>query len=62
MLYTFTVTEDRLIAMEHYLDSIYLERPREHVMGVQRSLVDDQVWVIIDCEPETATFLYLLAG
>lgn len=61
MLYTFELTEPQLSRITDYLDSTYVERPREYILGVQHRLYDDLVFVTIDCSPETATFIHLLS-
>lgn len=61
MLYTFELTEHQLLRVTDYLDSQYVCRPAEYIMGVQHRLTDDLVWVVIECSPETATFIHLIS-
>jgi hypothetical protein len=60
MLYTFELTEAVLERVTDYLDSTYVERPTQYVLAVQRRITDDLVFVTIDCEPATATYIHLL--
>jgi hypothetical protein len=60
MLYTFEVTESVLDRIEQYLDRTYVERPDQYILAVQRRITDDLLYVIIDCHPETATYIHLL--
>lgn len=60
MLYTFEVTEATLDRIEQYLDSTYVERPTQYILAVQRRITDDLLYVTIDCEPVTATYIHLL--
>jgi hypothetical protein len=61
MLYTFELTEARLERVTDYLDSLYSQGHHQYVLGVQHRLTDDLVFVVIDCTPETATYIYLIA-
>lgn len=60
MLYTFELTEPALDRVQDYLDSHYEQRPTQYIMSVQRRLYDDLVFVVIECDPATATFIHLL--
>ena len=60
MLYTFEVTEATLDRIEQYLDSTYLEKPAQYILAVQRRITDDLLFVTIDCDELTATYLHLL--
>jgi arginine decarboxylase-like protein len=60
MLYTFEFDEPTLDRVTDYLDSLYLQGSSQHVMGVQHRLHDDLVFVVIECTPESATYIHLL--
>lgn len=60
MLYTFELTEDTLLRVTDYLDTHYAVSHQEYIMGVQHRLTDDLLFVIIECSPETATYIHLL--
>lgn len=62
MLYTFELTEDQLMRVTDYLDSIYVTRPQEYILGVQHRLTDDLLFVIVDCSEQTAIWLRLIQG
>lgn len=64
MLYTFTVTEAGLDRITDYLDAQwqYPDRLDRYIWSVQRSLIDDWVVVVIDCDEPTAVFLMLMVG
>jgi hypothetical protein len=57
MLYTFELTETELDRVTLYLDQ---QDCRQYILSVNHRLFDHTVFVIIDCSPETATFLHLL--
>lgn len=61
MLYTFTVTERDLDRITDYLDAQwqYPDRLDRYIWSVQRSLIDDRVVLVIECDDRTATFLAL---
>ena len=60
MLYTFTVTEQTLRRVDDYLSSLYSQGSEQYILGVQHRLTDDLVFVIIECSPESATYIHLL--
>jgi hypothetical protein len=60
MLYTFEFTEHTLARVQDYLDSRYTIDHQQYIMGVQHRLVDDLLLVVIECSPETATYIHLL--
>jgi len=60
MLYTFTVTEAVLDQITDYLASQYAQGSHQYVLGVQHRLHDDLVFVVIECTPESATYIHLL--
>lgn len=62
MLYTFELTEAQLVRVTDYLDSIYVSRPQEYILGVQHRLTDDLLFVIVDCSEQTAVWLRLIQG
>lgn len=61
MLYTFELTEAVLARVTAYLDAVYADGHHQYILGVQHRLTDDLVFVIIDCSPESATYIHLLA-
>jgi hypothetical protein len=60
MLYTFELTESTLDRVQDYLDSLYAEGHHQYILGVQHRLHDDLVFVVIECTPESATYIHLL--
>lgn len=60
MLYTFTVTENTLYRVEDYLNSLYSQGSHQYILGIQHRLTDDLVFVVIECSPESATYIHLL--
>ena len=60
MLYTFELTEQMLNRVTDYLDGLYAQGSHQYILGVQHRLHDDLVFVIIDCSPESATYIHLL--
>jgi hypothetical protein len=60
MLYTFEVTEHSLERVTDYLDSKYAQGSHQCILGVQHRLTDDLVFVMIECSPESATYIHLL--
>jgi hypothetical protein len=60
MLYTFTVTEHTLYRVTDYLESLYASGSHQYVLGVQHRLHDDLIFVVIECSPESATYIHLL--
>ena len=60
MLYTFELTERALERATDYLDSVYAEGSHQYIVGVQHRLTDDLVFVVIECTPESATYIHLL--
>ena len=63
MLYTFTVTEAALDRITDYLDAQWqYQGPYDrYIWTVQRSLFDDRVVVLVECDDRTATYLHLLS-
>lgn len=63
MLYTFTVTEAALERITDYLDAQwqYPGPYDRYIWSVQRSLIDDQVTLLVECDQGTAVMLNLLA-
>jgi hypothetical protein len=60
MLYTFEFTEHALNRVQNYLDTHYAVAHQEYILGVQHRITDDLLFVMIDCSPETATYIHLL--
>lgn len=60
MLYTFELTEHTLDRVTDYLDTLYAEGNHQYIMGVQHRLTDDLVFVVVECSPESATYIHLL--
>jgi hypothetical protein len=60
MLYTFTFTESVLDRVQDYLDSLYAQGHHQYILGVQHRITDDLVFVMIECTPESATYIHLL--
>jgi hypothetical protein len=60
MLYTFELTAAVLSRVDDYLSQLYAEGSHQRIMGVQHRLDDDLLFVIIDCSPESATYIHLL--
>lgn len=60
MLYTFELTESALMRIEQYLDSTYVHRPCQYILAVQRRITDDLLFVTIDCDDRTATYIHLM--
>ena len=60
MLYTFELTETVLDRVTDYLSSLYAQGSHQYILGVQHRLHDDLVFVIIECSPESATYIHLL--
>lgn len=61
MLYTFELTESALDRATDYLAGIYADGHDQYILGVQHRITDDLVFVIIECSPESATYIHLLA-
>lgn len=61
MLYTFTVTERDLLRITDYLDGQwqYPNQLNRYIWSIQRSLIDDRVVLVVECDEVTATFLAL---
>ena len=60
MLYTFELTEHTLGRVQDYLDTVYAQGSHQYILGVQHRLTDDLVFVMIECTPESATYIHLL--
>ena len=60
MLYTFTLTEQTLDRVTEYLDRLYAQGSHQYILGVQHRLHDDLVFVMVECTPESATYIHLL--
>lgn len=60
MLYTFELTEQALVRVQDYLARLYSEGHYQYVLGVQHRLTDDLVFVMVECTPESATWISLL--
>jgi len=60
MLYTFEFTESTLARVTEYLDALYAEDNHQYIVGVQHRLVDDLVFVVIECSEHTATYIHLI--
>jgi hypothetical protein len=60
MLYTFELTESALNQATEYLDSLYLQGSPQYIVGVQHRLTDDLLFVMIECTPESATWIHLI--
>jgi arginine decarboxylase-like protein len=61
MLYTFELTETQLDRVQTYLDSVYARGSHQYILGVQHRLHDDLVFVVVECSPESATYIHLIA-
>jgi len=61
MLYTFELTDAQLLRVTDYLDSVYARGSQQYIVGVQQRLTDDLVFVVVECSPESATFIHLIA-
>ena len=60
MLYTFELDESTLDRVTDYLDSLYAQGSHQYILGVQHRLTDDLLFVVIECSPESATYIHLL--
>jgi hypothetical protein len=60
MLYTFELTERTLERVTDYLDGLYAQGSHQYIVAVQHRLHDDLVFVMIECSPESATYIHLL--
>jgi hypothetical protein len=60
MLYTFEFDEPTLDRVTDYLDSLYAQHSQQYILGVQHRLTDDLLLVMIECSPESATYIHLL--
>lgn len=60
MLYTFELDEQTLDRVQDYLDSLYAGGSHQYILGVQHRLHDDLMFVVIECSPESATFIHLM--
>ena len=60
MLYSFELTEPQLNRVTDYLDSLYARGSHQYILGVQHRLTDDLVFVIIECTPDSATYIHLM--
>ena len=61
MLYTFELTEERLDRVTDYLAIVYTAGAQQYIVYVQQRLTDDLLYVVVDCSPESATFIHLIA-
>jgi hypothetical protein len=63
MLYTFVVTEAQLDRITDYLDAQwqYPGPYDRYIWSVQRSLIDDHITLLVECDEHTATFIHLLS-
>lgn len=60
MLYSFELTEPQLDRVTDYLNSLYAVGSHQYILGVQHRLTDDLVFVIVECTPESATYIHLM--
>jgi hypothetical protein len=60
MLYTFEITEAVLDRVTDYLASQYTQGSHQYILGVQHRITDDLLFVVIECTPESATYIHLL--
>jgi hypothetical protein len=60
MLYTFLLTEPQLVRVTAWLDTQYVDRPRQYILSVQHRLFDDLVVVVIDCDEVSAVWIGLM--
>lgn len=60
MLYTFELDEQTLDRVSDYLATLYAQGSHQYILGVQHRLTDDLVFVMIECSPESATYIHLL--
>lgn len=61
MLYTFEFTESTLDRVTDYLNALYAQGSHQYILGVQHRLTDDLVFVVVECSPESATYIHLLS-
>lgn len=61
MLYTFELDEQTLERVTDYLDTLYAQGSHQYILGVQHRLHDDLVFVLIECTPESATYIHLMS-
>ena len=63
MLWTFELTEAGLLRVTDYLDAQWQwPGPYDrYIWSVQRSLIDDRVVVLIECDEKTAAWIGLIA-
>ncbi len=59
MLYTFELTEQQLLSVTDYLDTLRSDVSHQYILGVQHRLTDDLIWVTVDCTEHTATWIAL---
>jgi len=59
MLYTFELTEQQLLSVTDYLDTLYSEGSHQYILGVQHRVTADLIWVTLDCSAHTATWISL---
>lgn len=60
MPYNFTVTEPQLERISLYMQSLYHADYRQYIVTKHCRLADDLIVVVIDCSPESATFIHLI--
>lgn len=60
MLYTFELDEQTLERVTDYLASLYAQGSHQYILGVQHRITDDLLFVMIECTPESATYIHLL--
>lgn len=60
MLYTFELTEPQLDRVDTYLSQLYAQGSHQYILGVQHRLHDDLVFVMVECTPESATYIHLM--
>lgn len=60
MLYSFELTDVQLDRVTDYLNSLYAQGSHQYILGVQHRLTDDLVFVIVECTPESATYIHLM--
>ena len=59
-LHAFELTEHTLERVQTYLAAVYAQDSQQYILGVQHRLTDDLVFVMIECTPESATYIHSL--
>ena len=59
MPYTFELTEQQLLSVTDYLDTVRSDVSHQYILGVEHRVTDDLIWVTIDCTAATALWIGL---